>query len=278
MDINTQNKTADYNAGALAKQGADSAQAKEPATDVSKGIQGTANNLPEALRKDLAVLLQNPNLSPKASTDAANDPGVAAKFAQIEQLLNSSNNSDAARLLGRLMVEIGAQQRQEALADRLNTRNAAKAELEAAAGKLEASADATRKGALMNMVFSMVAGAISIGFAAGTAKMTGAGLKGVEGDKQLIAAQAQAVSGGGQGLSGLSSAAGAGAGGMMEANAKTLQADQQRISAEAEVTKGEGEMEASEQQALQEFVNQIIQFIKELRDAEVEQLAVVTRG
>ncbi|MEL6840620.1 MAG: hypothetical protein AAFP85_15110, partial [Pseudomonadota bacterium] len=60
--------------------------------------------------------------------------------------------------------------------------------------------------------------------------------------------------------------------------AQNLQADQAREQADAEVTKSEGELEAAEQQALQEFITQMIQFIKEMRDAEVEQLAVVTRG
>lgn len=277
MDINTQNKTADYTGDVIAKQAPGGAEAKSQA-EVSKGIQGTAGNLPQAQREEIASLLQNPNLSPKASADAANDPDVAAKLEQIEQLLNSSNNSDAARLLGRLMVELGALQRKEALTDRLNTRNAAKAELEAAAGKLEASADETRAGAMANMVFSMAASAISIGTAVRSASVAKSGLNGDEGTKQLMAVKAQAISGVGTGVSGLFSAAGGGISGAMDANAKVLQADQQRISAEAEVTKGEGEMEASEQQALQEFINQMIQFIKEMRDAEVEQLAVVTRG
>ena len=123
----------------------------------------------------------------------------------------------------------------------------------------------------------MVTSAISVGVGvkAGTA-LKGGGTDAVNVQAQSMKSQQIMMMGGA--VSGLSGALASTTGSLGQSISQTHQADQAREQANAEVTKSEGELEATEQQALQEFINQIIQFLKEMRDAEVEQLAVVTRG
>lgn len=271
MDITTNKTNVDYTSGTIAKDSMPGAS--DGTNNVAKGIQTGAAGIPDTQSKAFLSVVQDTDLSPKASTQPASDPEVEAKFKQIEQLLNSSDSSDAARLLGRLLVELGALQRKEALTDRLLARDAAQSELKAGANKLDAAATATMVGAGASLALGMVSAAISISYAGASAKMQ---LTGPPGQATSTAAQTTNMKGGA--IAGVSSSLGQFSNSMAQATSQTFQADQAREQANAEVTKSEGEMEATEQQALQEFINQMIQFIKEMRDAEVEQLAVVTRG
>lgn len=60
--------------------------------------------------------------------------------------------------------------------------------------------------------------------------------------------------------------------------AKLAEADASRFGAEAEETRGEGDVSKEVQQSLNEMVTAMINFLKELRSAEVEQMAAITRG
>ncbi len=272
MAIDTQSVNVNAATNAYANQ--DVAAAPLTSKDIATGIQAAVNELPEAQRKELQSFVQSRSLPPGDTGEDPVDPDTEKRMKEIEQLLAANGGTfDAAKVFGRLMVELGALQRKEALTDRLNAREAARGELNSAANKLDKSADVTRHAAKVSLAMGVLGGATSIAFAGGSLKVLGG-----SGDTQVITSTAQSLNGAGGGLSGLMNAGGQFATTTGQATSQTLQADQNRIQAESEVTKGEGEMEAAEQQALQEFVNQIIQFIKEMRDAEVEQLAVVTRG
>ena len=303
MEINAQKANVDYASPVNANERTSGTTGKTG--DVAKGIQAGATGLPDAQGKALLTAISNSDLSPKPSIKSLSDPEVEAQLDEIERLLNSSNSSDAARLLGRLLGEIGALQRKEALNDRLLARDAAQSELKAGAKQLDSAATATMVGAGASLALGLVSAGVSIAFAGkamsamnsgtasqGTVAVTqpgnaGAAAQGTNaavGQGANAAANsnattiAQTINMKGGAIAGLASSGGQFAGAMGQSTAQTYQADQAREQANAEVTKSESELEATEQQALQEFVNQIIQFIKELRDAEVEQLAVVTRG
>ncbi|WP_341367301.1 hypothetical protein [Yoonia sp. BS5-3] len=273
MDINTQNQ-ANYAGGLSAQQQANTANAQE--TQVSQGIQAIIDGLPDAQRERFELVVKNLSLTPEALARLGLDPEVEATVKNAQTALSERSNFDMSSVLGRALVELGALQRKEALTDRLNAREAAKNELKAAAGELDRAAKATIAGAITNLVMSVVSVAISMAFAG----RSGAAMAGAKGDAAVNAAasKAQTINMMGGAVNGVSTSLGGVGQASADAASKNFQADQNRQQADAEVTKSEGELEANEQQALNEFLSQIIQFIKELRDAEVEQLAVVTRG
>lgn len=254
----------------------------DKAAEVSKGIQARVADMSTDERGLYLAIVKSPDFAPVASTSVTDTEEMLSKMESVADRLSLSTNANAARLLGRALVELGAQQRQEALNDRLTARTTARAELVAGAEKLRDGAEDLKAGAKSAMITGIVTSAISIGFAvAGGVAGTKAMYAARGGDKaaadaasalgQASSAIGNAIASMGQSISQYQSAVG-------QANSQLAQADQSELQAEAEVTKSEGELETSEQQALQEFVNQLIQFLKEMRDAEVEQMAVVTRG
>jgi len=88
---------------------------------------------------------------------------------------------------------------------------------------------------------------------------------------QGIAGVGTAVGGFGQSLGGLS------ASGLQE-QAKLSEADAQVFAAEAEETRSEGDVFKEVQLALDEMIKAMINFLKELRAAEVEEMRAITKG
>ncbi len=266
-----------------------------------RGILVDTSAIPSTDYQALISVIEQPNLAPKTSIHQSIDTDTQRNLEEIERLLSQSSSSDASRLLGRLLVELGAQQRREALDSRLISRSIARAELEAGADELRQAAKKTEKGALMSMVLTIVGSTISI--AAGvmslqasaaamrtggagslpTGNATTPGNRAMERTPDVVAqdaltSRAYAL----KELAGITNQLVGSAAqytkSTFDAGAQVDQATQGEFQAEAEVTKSEGEVEASEQQALHEFVSQMIRFIKEQLDAEVEQQAAVTRG
>ncbi len=288
---------------------------KDKAAEVSQGIQARVSTMSQDERVVFMALVKSPDFAPDASTSVEDVQGTLANLENVADLLSQTTNANAARILGRILVELGAQQRQEALDSRLLARSTARAELVAGADKLRDASSDLRDGAQKAMVTAAItsgvaiaaagAGGVAGGMAMGTASkgMSTAGqaaTKAVDGmddaavtatksleaaNKTLIGNKAGGIASIGQSFAAGGGAAGTIGGAVSQQQSATGQADSQldqaegsELQAEAEVTRSEGELEANEQQALQEFVNQMIQFLKEMRDAEVEQMAVVTRG
>ncbi len=269
------------------------AVSEEQALEVSKGIGNIVSQMPAAERNAFLSMIKNPSFAPNATVEEALNPATLQTFEDIAEILSQPITSNAARLLGRLMIELGAQQRQDALESRLLARSVAQTELEAGADQLREAAQSTKDGAKAALITSSVMSSVAIGVSAGAGAASVSGAKtahGYQGNKAefqfsdaglasaKMGAYGQGGNGGAQGLNGLGNAGSGFASAGGQAGSQEAQARQSELQASAEVTKGEKDLEANEQQALQEFVSQIIQFIKELRDAEVEQLAVVTRG
>ncbi|MEL6683373.1 MAG: hypothetical protein AAFQ09_12135, partial [Pseudomonadota bacterium] len=210
--------------------------ATDKAKAVASGIQSGVTPLPDLPEG----LIKNVNVNPSPPEQDAKEVGV-----NLDTILNGPNISDAARLLGRLMVEIGALQRKEALTDRLNAREAARGELQAGAAKLDAAADATRKGAIVNAVFATVGAMVSIGMSTAALGSVGKVFSGKVGEG-FNDSVAQAQNGIGNAFnSGLGNGIGGSVNSMLQAKSQDLTAQNASIQAEAEVTKGEGELDAS---------------------------------
>lgn len=271
MDITTQKANVDYTSTAIAKEGVPGST--KNTVDVATGIQAGVAGVPDAQNKAFLSVVNSMDLAPKASEVPVSDPELTAKMEQIQQLLNNSNSSEAARLLGRLMVELGALQRKEALNDRLLARDAAQAELKAGANKMDKAATATMSGAISSLVLGMVSAAASIAYAKFSAQ---AMMKAPDTQTGLAVAQQMNMKGGA--LGGLGNSASQFSNSIGQSVSQTHQADQAREQANAEVTKSEGELESTEQQALHEFISQMIQFLKELREIEAEELGVFAKG
>jgi len=305
MSVDIQRNTIDPTASTLGAQGSLNVAEKDT-NAVAKGIQAKSGSLPDVDVKALQSLMGNPALAPKASTAQATDPEVEANLKRIEQILNSPLSSDTSRLLGRLMVELGALQRKEALNDRLLARLVARAELQAGAEELKDAADKTEKGAKLALIITAIASIATMAMSAYALKGVASSIKTdmpakapTDGGKLALQPPPGAGAGAGADASSASHMAAArlqtinviggtvssmGQAGSTMANSKEQsgaqidQAENAEFQAEAEVTRSEGELESSEQQDLHEFITQMIQFIKELREIEAEELGIFAKG
>ncbi len=254
-----------------------------------------------------------------------------------------SFTGDIARLLSRIMIEQAGEARQNALRDRLNARDAAKADLLSQAGNLRDAASKMVAGAVANLVTGSLSGLLSIG-AAGISLGTSFGqirnmtsnmsatktatetanaateeignaskiLKNAslgKADKAQLntvvdtatrakTAAEQAASQAadafrlanakadaainlgklGEAIGGLGKSIGSGTDAHYQAMAKTSDAQATEDAAEAQYTQQTVEMKKAVQDAASDMMKQIIAFIKELRDAEVEAMRAITRA
>ena len=260
----------------------------ERAQEISSGIQARAENLPEAQKSLFLALLSNPDFSPNASTTPENIDRTLDVFERAAAILaNSAGSVDNDKVLARTLVELHNLQRKDALNNRLSARTEAKAQLQDQAGKLNDSADELLQGAIVNLVLTTVSAAITIVSSAISIGQTGIALGSFDASTatqadtaklSAIGGKASNVSQLGGGISSLGSGAANFASTQSQAAAKEIESEGAILAAEAEETKSEGDIAREQQQSLDETTKQLIAFIKELRDAEVEQMAAITRG
>ncbi|WP_294641431.1 type III secretion system translocon subunit SctB [uncultured Aureimonas sp.] len=81
----------------------------------------------------------------------------------------------------------------------------------------------------------------------------------------------------GEQIGGMGRASASGSEGLMQAEAKSMEADGSRFAAEATVQQQKADMGKEVQQAAEEMIRQIINFVKDLQDSEVEMMRAVTR-
>lgn len=205
-----------------------------------------------------------------------------------------------AKFLARAMIENAGEQRQNALNDRLAARESAKAELVSQADKMEKAADKMATGAIVNLVAGVIGGAMSIGGSAFSAvkgmsqikemkglvgEMKGKDISaqsfktaetqfgGVNSQMQLTAAKSQIVASSGDMTKMLGSSSDA----RLQAEAKREDAGGARDAADAQVAQQQAELSKDTQDTMNEMVKQIINFLKELKDAEVDAMRALTR-
>ncbi len=170
--------------GTTLKPGISDAQAKE----VAKGVQARAESLPPAEAKMFLSMVNNADLAPGGRIPADIDKALETFSATASRISSLSISSGALDFLARAMIEQSAEQRKNALNDRLAAREQAKGELLSQAGKMREEADKLSSSALTSMIVSVVmasvsiaAGAISVG-----ASVAGA-FKGVSAAKDAVA-------------------------------------------------------------------------------------------
>lgn len=293
----------------------------------------------------------------KAALDLAPDGAVPSdRLQQAEKALAqamqafasagspaASFTGDVARLLSRIMIEQAGEAKQNALRDRLNAREAAKADLLSQAGNMRDAAAKMMAGAVASLVTGTISGGLSIGAAAvslgasvgqignmashmkatGTAtdaanaaademgnasKILNSANLGkadktrltsvVDNAAKAKTAAEQAVSQAadsfrlasakadaaanlgrlGEAIGNLGKSIGAGTDAHYQAAAKASDAQAAEDAAEAQYTQQRSDMKKDVQDATSDMIKQIIAFIKELRDAEVEAMRAITRA
>lgn len=137
------------------------------AREVAAGVEARATALPAAEKAAFLAMVKSPDFSPNASTTpsdlfASLDRYQAAARTIVASFSAPVSSADNAKILARLMVELGGLQRKEALDCRLAARQQAKAELNAQAGDLRAAADKAVEAAVVQMVVAVATAVISI--------------------------------------------------------------------------------------------------------------------
>jgi hypothetical protein len=185
------------------------------------------------------------------------------------------------------LIELLNNQRQSAVDQRANARESAKNELLDAAGKNKEAASKQMEAAVVGLVFGVLGGAIqsTAGGMTVKAQATHIGnIKGVTNEATLNTAsqvhqgELQKISSFGGALKDITNSSGQGASGTIQSDASNLQAEGQEIQAVAQDTQNQQDIAKKFAEDLTEVAKSVIQFIKEIRNAEIERMASITRA
>jgi Sec-independent protein translocase protein TatA len=213
-------------------------------------------------------------------------PGV--DLAKLQKVLEDfiSGAKDRTALFSAL-IEMMNQQRQSAVDQRANARESAKNELLDAAGKSKEAANKQMDAAIAGLVLGIISGATQIatgGTTLGAQAQHSNKMNGVTNEAVINSAAAklqnntQAIGSFGGAAKDMTSSAGQGASGTMQSDASNLQAQGQEKQAVAQDTQGQQDIEKKFAEDLTEAIKAVIQFIKEIRNAEIERMASITRA
>lgn len=281
------------------------------AGSVGSGVTTSSGPLPPGGGGDaLTSLLRafTPPSDPGAALNRLEGPDgdARAKFeAALKDLLAAFKDPD---LLSKLMLELGALTRQNALDARLSARDQARSELEAQAGQTREAAMKSLASAIVGTVIAVVSAAISIGGAmkgASQLKNSANAIKdGMQANKildrsieisdqaqqkltnaannassmaKIAQGKAETISQLTSGLSGLTNALKGLVEGSLGAAAKMDEAKGQEFAAASQDSQANADMAKKFMDELEEMVRTAIQFIKELQQAEADMMATASR-
>lgn len=260
------------------------------AQQVQAGIQAKLDALPPI--GDAAFLQMVADLVPgDVDTPQKLQATLDSFEAAAAQLGDASSEvitfvGDISKMLARLMIEQTGQQRQNALNDRLAAREQAKGELMSQADQMDKAADKMIEGASTMMITAIVSAVIQL--AGATVAIVGSavnlkGMKDVLGDKnkfdlangwtQAFQAANTVGSAAGQGIN----AGGTSTDSKAQAEAKKMEAEGSRDAAEAQEAQQTADTKKQTEEALNDMIKQIINFLKELREAEVDAMRALTK-
>lgn len=251
----------------------------DQAIQVAQGIQARAEALPPAQAELFLAMVRSGDIAPggEIPADLARTLDTLANVSAM--LGDGSIWKDSLDVLARAMVEQSAEQRQNALKDRLSARDQAKTELLSQAETLKNQASELKDGAMKAMIISIVLSATSIVMSAGSAvgfKIGGAktttetGATAANGISGAFSSMAQSVGQIGQAGSGYASTS-------SQAKAKEYEAQGQIDAAESQTQQSIADIKKEAQDTLNEMVKSIINFLKELQDAKAQQMQAMTR-
>ncbi|MDO6966453.1 hypothetical protein [Rhizobium alvei] len=253
---------------------------------VAKGLNG-AKITPEMLSA-LGLDKNGNGVKDMITSDEYKKLPAGADLGKLQKVLEEfiSGAKDRTALFSAL-VEMMNNQRQSAVDQRANARESAKNELLDAAGKSKEAANKQMDAAIAGLVLGIIAGATQIGtggLTLGAQTKHTANMKGQTNDAVINSAAAklqnrtQAIGSFGGAAKDMTSSAGQGASGTMQSDASNLQAQGQEIQAIAQDTQGQQDIEKKFAEDLTEAIKAVIQFIKEIRNAEIERMQSITRG
>jgi hypothetical protein len=264
---------------------------------ISQGNAEKAANMPEAQRQIFLSMLRN---VPEGDIDLTNlDKSMARLEAASLALYNLGlMKGNIIDLLARVMIEQAGEQRQNELENRLQAREQAKQELLDQAGKMKQAADEMVKGAITALVIAVVSAVVTIALSAVQIKMaskqldmakTGAKdfakgdidadeLKAVLDQAGAIGGKAQGWGSIGQGINNIANGFGNWGKAEFEAQAKRLEAEGTIDSAQSQYIQGQGDLRKEMQETLNQMIQAIINFIKEMKESEVNMMQSITRG
>lgn len=293
----------------------------DKAAEVAKGVQAKAGALPPAEARLFLAMVAGADLAPNGKLPADLEKTLDAFVATASQVQTLAISGNALDFLARVMIEQSAEQRKDALNDRLAARSQAKSELLDQAGKLKDSAEKMSSSALTSMIVTVVMSAVAIaGSVASVVGTVGGAMKNASAMKEMtgdvgklaptmskvdagtaaakmmkagaftsdkvetlansaqrfnVAAQvgsqvSQTANQIGGGVSNYTSTVG-------QADAKNLEAQGSESAAKAQETQAIGDVRKEQQQALDQMVQSIIQFLKDLKEAKAQQMQALTR-
>ncbi|WP_378940821.1 hypothetical protein [Mesorhizobium sp. ANAO-SY3R2] len=277
---------------------------KALADKVQLGVQARLETIPQAQKEALLAAVYN-----LAPGDVSAPGALEAKLTSLQNAAKlladlppetTAFVGNIAKFLARAMIEMAGEQRQNALADRMNARETAKAELMNQADSMDKAADKMTEGALTALIAGVIGGAISIAGSLGTAvsglsqlsKMSTAiqSMKGMTPQEAATSlasnafAKAQSATQVYAGIGQLATSsgeivktAGSTTDARLQADAKRQEAQGMRDAADAQFAQQTAELKKEVQDTMNDMIKQIINFIKELKDAEVEAMRALTR-
>ncbi|RVU14211.1 hypothetical protein [Methylobacterium oryzihabitans] len=251
----------------------------QQAESVAAGIQSRAGELPPAQAAIFLALVGAADLAPSGKIPDDLGKALDAYVAAAGSVKLGSLSEDSFGFLARAMIEQAADARKNALQDRLDARAAAKTELMSQAATLteqsqtlkdgaEKSLDASIAFAVVSIVISAVSVGIGVGgMVKGAATEAGKALSGIAQGVGTIGSTFGQL---GPGVSGYQSTD-------AQATAKGQEAQGAIDAAMAQEKQATADVKKEAQQALDEMVRSIINFLKELSDAKAQQMQSLTR-
>lgn len=211
-------------------------------------------------------------------------PGMTAE-ALVDKLKEFISGASDRTALFSALIELMNSQRQNAVEQRANAREMAKTQMLEGADMSREAADKQMDAAISSLVGGIISGAMqilggamSMGMQAKFSK-TSFGSEAVMNKASSIhTAQQQAITAFTGAGSSITNSSGQQAGAMQQADASNLQADSQEMQAGSQDSHTQEDIEKKFSEDLTQAIQSVIQFIKEVRNAEIERMSSITRG
>jgi uncharacterized FlaG/YvyC family protein len=211
-------------------------------------------------------------------------PGVTPEMLAAKLKDFISGASDRTSLFAAL-IELMNSQRQNAVEQRANARESAKTQMLEGANLSREAADKQKEAAISSLVGGIISGAMqilggamSLGMQAKFSNMKFGSDAVMNKASTIHTAQQQAVNAFGGAGSSIAGSGGQQAGAMQQADASNLQADSQEMQAGSQDSLNQQDIEKKFSEDLTQVIQSVIQFMKEIRNAEIERMSSITRG
>ncbi|MDN2581414.1 hypothetical protein [Aquibium sp. ELW1220] len=211
-------------------------------------------------------------------------PGVTpeALTAKLKEFIAGASDRTA---LFAALIELMNSQRQNAVEQRANAREMAKTQMlegaqlsRDAADKQEDAAISSLVGGIISGAMQILGGSLSLGMQVKFSNMKFGSDAVMNKASTIHTAQQQAINAFTGAGSSIAGSGGQQAGAMQQADASNLQADSQEMQAGSQDSLNQQDIEKKFSEDLTQVIQSVIQFMKEIRNAEIERMSSITRG